>query len=67
MDYTNHADITQTELSKDLHIDRSDISRAIKILADKGIIERIKRSGRFYTYRVNSSFARKGRNLKAVK
>jgi DNA-binding MarR family transcriptional regulator len=67
MDFNNYCNVTQTELSEKLKIDIAGISRGINLLAKKKIIEKVKHRGRYFTYRINPIYSKKGNQIKRVK
>lgn len=60
MGYQNAALINQSELAKKINLDRPSVSRALKILVEKGYVSVTER-GRMKLYSVNPAVAFKGR------
>lgn len=60
LDYENWVRIALVDLAHSLELDRSQVSRAVKILVQKGILFRGKKIGHFYTYRFNPEFCWRG-------
>ena len=60
LDYKNWIRLALVDIAKNLGVNRSQVSRAIKILVDKGILFRGKKIGHFYTYRFNPEFCWRG-------
>ena len=65
LDFENWIQVTQTEISEKLEMKKPNVSKAISILEEKGIILRGPKIGRTYAFRFNPSFGWKGkvRNL----
>ena len=59
--FENYIVIQQKEISEELKLDKSDISRAISLLLKKGIILPGPRLGRTKSYRLNSNFGWRGK------
>jgi predicted transcriptional regulator len=68
LDFENWLRVSQAEISKELEMKRSNISRAIKALVDRGILHKGPKVGTSWTYRLDPSFGYKGRgkNLKKL-
>lgn len=50
-DFENYVNITQKEISTELKIDQSNVSKAIKVLVDKKIIKKMKKgTSNFYLF-----------------
>ncbi len=66
LSFDNYIALEQKEISVSLDIDKSDVSKAIKILVEKGILERGPRLGKSWSYKLNPYYGWKGRvkNLK---
>lgn len=69
LDFENYIHIAQQDLADAIGMKQPHISRAIATLVDVGILTRGPKSGRIYTYRLNSGYAWKGRakNLHAAR
>lgn len=67
VDFENHINVAQTEIAANLGLQKTNVSRAVKLLCDKGIILKGPKVGRFATYRLNADYGWKGkvRNLEA--
>lgn len=61
LDFENYILIPQSEVAKELDMQRSHVNRAIKQLLDKGIIVRGAKLGRTYSYKLNSAYGWKGK------
>jgi DNA-binding transcriptional ArsR family regulator len=63
--FENYICVTQQEISKELDIEKENVSREIKKLVNKGIILPGPKLGRTSTYRLNSEYGWRGkvRNL----
>jgi predicted transcriptional regulator len=65
LDFENWIQVTQQEISEKISIKKSNVSRAIALLENKGIILRGPKAGRSYAFRLNPYYGWKGkvRNL----
>ena len=65
LDFENWIQVTQKEISETLEMRKSQVSRAIAVLEEKGIILKGAKVGRSYAFRLNPYFGWKGqvRNL----
>ena len=61
LDWENYIKITQKEISEDLGIRKQHVSRAVKLLVDKGIIIKGPKSGLSNTYKLNEFYGWKGK------
>lgn len=59
--WENWLHISQADLAKKLNMHRPDVSRAMKILVEKGVIIRGPKMGRSHAYKLNSNFGFKGK------
>ena len=59
LDFENYIHIKQVELAKELEMQASHVSRAMKLLTNKGIILKVKQ-GRTTGYKLNPSYGWKG-------
>jgi DNA-binding MarR family transcriptional regulator len=50
---------TQADLKNLFHIAQGDISKALKMLVDKGLVEKVEQRNQFYLYKLNSDYFRK--------
>lgn len=66
LNFENYIALEQKEIVEKLGIHKSDVSSSIKILSDKGILEKGPRLGKSWSYKLNPFYAWKGRvkNLK---
>ncbi len=66
LSFDNFIAVEQSVISVELIIHKSNVSRSIKMLVEKGIIEKGPRIGRTYAYKLNPFYGWKGRvkNLK---
>lgn len=66
LNFDNYIALEQKEISDKLNVDKSDVSRSVKKLIDKGIIEKGPRLGKSWSYKLNPFYGWKGRvkNLK---
>ncbi len=61
LDFENYIHLAQTEIADALGMQKTHVSRAVKILCDKGIILKGPKVGRSITYRLNSDYGWKGK------
>lgn len=61
LDFENWIQVTQTEISEKLGIKKPNVSNAVSLLEEKGIILRGPRLGRSYAFRLNPYFGWKGK------
>ena len=61
LDFENWIQITQKEISEKLGIKKSNISKAVLLLEEKGIISRGRKLGRSSAFRLNPYFGWKGK------
>jgi DNA-binding MarR family transcriptional regulator len=61
LSFDNYIALEQKEISDKLSVDKSDVSRAIKKLVDKGILEKGPRIGKSFSYKLNPLYGWKGR------
>lgn len=61
LDFENYIQIPQLEISKDLQIDKSNVSKAMGLLETKGILLRGPRVGKVYVWRLNPHYGWKGK------
>lgn len=59
--WENWLHISQADLAKKLNMHRPDVSRAMKLLVEKGVIIRGPKMGRSHAYKLNSNFGFKGK------
>lgn len=66
LNFDNYIALEQREIADALSLERSNVSSAIKMLVDKGIIEKGPRLGKSWSYKLNPYYGWKGRvkNLK---
>jgi len=69
LDFENYICLTQKSVSEALNLHKSNVSKAFKVLVEKGIIHEGPKVGRIKTYRFDPSFGYKGRykNYEKVK
>ena len=60
LEYENWIRLALVDIAKDLQLDRSQVSKAMKLLVKKGLVLRGKKVGHFYTYRLNPEFCWRG-------
>ena len=60
LDFENYIHLPQTEIAEALGMQKSHVSRAVKLLCDKRIIIKGPKTGRIITYRLNPYFGWKG-------
>ena len=60
LDFNNFVRISLTDIASHLNIHRPNVSRAIKILECKGVIERGEKVGSIYTFRLNPNYSWRG-------
>jgi predicted transcriptional regulator len=69
LDFDNYIFVSQTQIANDLGMQRSHVSRAISLLASKGILLEGPKVNRSRTFRLNHSYGWKGKlsNLRALR
>lgn len=67
MDYKNEIDYTQTDISKELDMNITDVNLSVNSLVRRGVIEKVIHKGRYFTYRMNDEYAKKGNQIRRVK
>jgi hypothetical protein len=69
LDFENYIHVAQTEIAETLDLQKSHVSRAVKVLCDKQIILKGPKTGRTITYRLNPEYGWKGkvRNMNAAR
>jgi len=69
LDFENYIHLAQTEIATVLGLQKSHVSRAVKVLCDKKIILKGPKTGRIITYRLNADYGWKGkvRNLNSAR
>ena len=60
LDFENYIRIQQTEIMEALNLDKSNVSKAVKILEKKNILLRGPKVGQSYSWRMNPNFGYKG-------
>jgi predicted MarR family transcription regulator len=60
LDYDNWIRVRQQDVCKDLGIDKSNVSKALKRLVEVDVITRGPMAGRYHTYRMNPRIAHRG-------
>lgn len=60
LDYENYIRVPQTEICEALDMKKPNVSRAVKLLENKGIIIKGPKVGQSYAYRLNPNFGYKG-------
>ncbi len=61
LDFENWIQVTQNEISEKLEMKKPNVSRAISVLEEKGIILRGPKVGRSYAFRLNPYYGWKGK------
>ena len=61
LDFENWIQVTQSEITEKLQMKKQNVSRAISLLEQKGIILRGAKIGRSYAFRLNPYFGWKGK------
>lgn len=61
LDFENYLHVSQSEIADILGLQKSHVSRAVKILCDKKIILKGPKIGRIITYRLNEYYGWKGK------
>lgn len=61
LDFENYILIQQSEVAEKLEMKRSNVSRAVKQLLERGILVKGGKIGRTYSYKLNSAYGWKGR------
>jgi len=61
LDFENYIHLAQSEIAEALGLQKTNVSRAVKILCGKGIILKGPKVGRSITYRLNSDYGWKGK------
>ena len=69
LDFENYIHVAQTEIAEALDLQKSHVSRAVKVLCDKQIILKGPKTGRIITYRLNPEYGWKGKvkNMNAAR
>lgn len=67
--FENYVALPQRQIAEDLAMQKANVSRAIKLLVDKGILIEGPKLGRTHTYRLSNLFGWKGsvKNLSKVR
>lgn len=60
MDFENFIGVDQTRIATELHMEKASVSRAIKLLLEKRILEKGPKFGRMNSYKLNDFYAWKG-------
>jgi len=60
LDFENYIRIQQTEIIEALGLDKSNVSKAVKVLESKNILLRGPKVGQSYSWRMNPNFGYKG-------
>lgn len=60
LDFENYLHVSQQDLAKELGMRQPNVSRALNTLLEAGVLKRGPKSGRIYTYQLNSGYAWKG-------
>lgn len=68
LDFENYIHLPQTDIVQALDLDKSDVSKAVRLLQDKGILLRGPRVGKSFGFRLNPTWGWKGKvvNLRAA-
>jgi hypothetical protein len=61
LDFENYIHLAQSDIAAALGLQKTHVSRAVKLLCDKGIILKGPKVGRSATYRLNSHYGWKGK------
>ncbi|GFE72232.1 MarR family transcriptional regulator [Chroococcus sp. FPU101] len=61
LDFHNWIQVSQTEISQELDIHKVNVSKAFKLLINKGIILAGPKAGRSFAYRLNPDYGWKGK------
>ncbi len=61
LDFENYLQISQQAIADDLKIGKTQVSRATKKLVDKGILIKGSKTGKHYTYGLNTFYGWKGK------
>ena len=61
LDFENFIQVSQVEIAQALGMRKSNVSRAVRVLCDKGILLRGPKVGRSYCFRLNPHYGWKGR------
>lgn len=61
LDFENWIQISQTDICKELNINKGNVSKAIKLLVSKGILLQGPKLGRSFAYRLNPNYGWKGK------
>lgn len=61
LDFENWIQLSQTEIAEKLDMKKPNVSRAVSLLEDKGILLRGPKVGRSYAFRLNPYFGWKGK------
>lgn len=68
LDFENYIQVPQADISRALELHKSDVTRAVQLLEERGIIIRGPKVGRSYAWRLNPTYGWKGkaRNLRVI-
>jgi DNA-binding MarR family transcriptional regulator len=61
MDFENHIHVSQSDTATILGLQKTNVSRAVKTLCDKGILLKGQKQGRSAVYKLNSHYGWKGK------
>ncbi len=61
LDFENLIQVSQTEIAKEIDIDRYRVSKAVKLLVTKGILLQGPKAGRSFAYKLNPDYGWKGK------
>lgn len=63
LDWDNYIMLTQAEIARELDLHRQDVSTAVRLLVERGIVQEGPRVGRSHSYRLNSTYGWKGKTV----
>ena len=63
LNWDNYITLSQSEIADELGMHQQQVSEAVKLLVERGIIQQGPKSGRTYSYRLNSRYGWKGKTI----
>ncbi len=63
LNWDNYITLTQAEIAGELDLHQQDVSDAVKLLVERGIIQQGPKAGRTNSYRLNSTYGWKGKTI----
>ncbi len=63
LNWDNYITLTQAEIAAELDMHHQQVSEAVKLLVERGIIQQGPKAGRTNSYRLNSTYGWKGKTI----